>query len=41
VAAVGWGESGLLRGMLDEVVIYDHALSPERVAAHAAGGEGG
>jgi hypothetical protein len=42
VATVGWGESGLLRGMLDEVAIYDHALSPERIAAHAAaGGDGG
>ena len=41
VATIGWGESGLLRGLLDEVAIYDHALSPDRVAAHAAGGEGG
>jgi hypothetical protein len=42
VSAVGWGNAGLLRGLMDEVAIYDHSLSPERIAAHAAaGGEGG
>jgi hypothetical protein len=36
IAALGGGAAGSLEGWLDEVAIYDHALSPERVAAHAA-----
>ncbi len=31
----GWGDgSGVLRGTLDEVAIYEKALAPERIAAH-------
>jgi Concanavalin A-like lectin/glucanases superfamily len=32
--AIAWGNGGRLRGWLDEVAIYDHALDPSRIRAH-------
>jgi hypothetical protein len=36
VAAIGWGNAGLLMGGIDEVAIYDHALTRDRLSAHLA-----
>ena len=38
ISAIGAGDSGTFGGWLDEVAIYDHALSAETIAAHAAMG---
>jgi hypothetical protein len=36
---IGRGDVGVLHGLLDEVAIYDKALTADQVAAHAAAGE--
>ena len=35
IGQIGGNDGGNLLGYLDELAIYDHALSPDRIAAHA------
>jgi hypothetical protein len=36
IGALGYGDAGWTSGQLDEIAIYDHALTPEQLAAHVA-----
>jgi hypothetical protein len=36
VTMIGQSIEGSFRGYLDEIALYDHALPPERIAAHAS-----
>jgi hypothetical protein len=36
IGALGYGDAGWTSGQLDEIAIYDHALTPDQLAAHVA-----